>query len=274
LDVKNTKRVVVKVGTSTLTYENGRLNLRRIDRLVRTLSDLKSAGREIVLVTSGSVSAGVARLGLESRPKDLKMKQAAAAVGQSELMNIYGKLFSEYGYTTAQLLLTRDVVDTPERRQNVANTFETLLSLNAVPIVNENDTVSTYEMEHLTTFGENDTLSAIVACVCGAQLLVLLSDIDGLYDANPRENPEARRIPLVRCITDEMRKAAGDAGTSRGSGGMTTKLQAADIVCRAGVPMIIASGERPELLYDIFDGRHVGTLFLPEVPVCGKREEP
>ena len=263
-ELKNARTVVVKVGTSTLTYENGKLNLRRIERLVRALSDLKNNDRRVVLVTSGAVAAGVSRLGLSSRPKELKLKQATAAVGQGELMNIYSKMFSEYGHTVAQLLLTRDVIDSPELKANVIGTLTALLDLNTIPIVNENDTVSTYELEHLATFGENDTLAAVVAELTGADLLILLSDIDGLYDANPRENPDARLIPVVRSITEDIRKMAGGAGSDRGKGGMATKIGAADKVMSCGIPMIIASGENPEILYDIFDGRHVGTLFCPE----------
>ncbi len=263
-ELKSAKTVVVKVGTSTLTYENGKLNLRRIEKLVRALADLKNNDRRVVLVTSGAVAAGVARLGLKERPKELRYKQAMAAVGQGELMNLYSKMFSEYGHTVAQLLLTRDVVDSPELKQNTIATLSALLDLGTIPIVNENDTVSTYELEHLATFGENDTLAAVVAELSHADLLILLSDIDGLYDANPRENPDARLIPVVRAITDDIRESAGGAGSDRGTGGMATKIGAAEKSMAQGIPMIIASGEDPEILYDIFDGRHVGTLFCPE----------
>lgn len=264
LDLKNAKRVVVKVGTSSLTYESGRLNLRRIEKLVRALSDLKNFGREIVLVTSGAVSAGVAKLGLKERPHEVRLKQAAAAVGQSELMNVYGRFFGEYGHNVAQILLTRDVVETGERKENASATFEQLLELGAVPIVNENDTVSTYELEHITAFGDNDTLAAVVARLIHADLLVLLSDIDGLYDADPRTNEDARRIPVVYTIDEALMKTAGGEGTKRGTGGMTTKLGAAKICLEADIPMVIASGEDPDILCDILDGRHAGTVFIPE----------
>lgn len=264
LDLKACRRVVIKVGTSSLTYETGRLHLRRMERLARALSDLKNFGREIVLVSSGAVGAGVARLGLAERPHDLRLKQAAAAVGQSELMNVYGRFFGEYGHTVAQLLLTRDVVDTPERRENVKNTFETLLSLGAVPIVNENDTISTYELERITSFGENDTLAAVCAEVVDADLLILLSDIDGLYDADPKINEEARRIPVVYEVDDALMKVAGGEGTNRGTGGMATKLSAARRCMEAGIPMVIASGENPDIVCDILDGRHAGTVFMPK----------
>ena len=264
LDLKACRRIVVKVGSSTLTYETGRLNLRRVEKLARALSDLKNFGREVVLVTSGAVSAGVARLGLPERPRDMRRKQAAAAVGQSELMNVYGRFFGEYGHTVAQLLLTRDVVDTPERKANVRNTFEALLELDAIPIVNENDTVSTFEMEHLTAFGDNDTLAATVSQLIDADLLVLLSDIDGLYDADPRTNEEARRIPVVHEVDEALMKLGGGEGSGRGTGGMATKLAAARACMAAGIPMIIASGEDPDILCDILDGRRAGTVFIPE----------
>ncbi|NLD87698.1 MAG: glutamate 5-kinase [Clostridiales bacterium] len=263
-NMRDVRRVVVKVGTSTLTHENGRLNFRRIEKLARTLSDLKNNGLEIILVTSGAVGLGMARLGLEGKPKDIRVKQAAAAVGQSELMNIYSRMFSEYGYKVAQLLLTRDVADTEELRTNVTNTVNTLIDLDIIPIVNENDTVSTFELNHITAFGDNDTLSAVVSELSDADCLVILSDIDGLYDADPREYEEARLIPIVREITEEMKMSAGGSGTSRGTGGMATKLAAAESMMRQGKLMVIASGDRPELLYDLFSGRTVGTLFMPK----------
>lgn len=262
-DLKSVKRAVIKVGTSTLTHDNGRLNIRRIEQLARTLSDLKNNGMEIILVTSGAVGLGMARLGLTGKPKDMRIKQAAAAVGQSELMNIYSKMFGEYGYKVAQLLLTRDVADVEELRKNVTNTFNTIIELDTIPIVNENDTISTFELNHITAFGDNDTLSAVVAELCDADALVILSDIDGLYDANPREYEDARLIPIVREITDEMRKSAGGSGTARGTGGMATKLIAAENMMNQGKVMVIMAGDRPELLYDLFNGRSVGTVFLP-----------
>jgi len=264
LDLRECKRIVVKVGTSTLTYENGKLNLRRIEKLVRTLSDMKNFGREVVLVTSGAVGAGVSRLGWREKPKELRQKQAAAAVGQSEIMNLYSRFFGEYGHTVAQLLLTRDVVDHPERKQNVINTFQTLLEYGTVPIVNENDPISTYEIEQLITFGENDTLAAVVAQLVQADLLILLSDIDGLFDADPRQSETARLIPVVYEVTDELRALAGGEGTNRGTGGMLTKLGAAKLCLDNDIPMVIANGERPEIVQDILDGRHAGTIFVPK----------
>jgi len=263
-DFRSVNRVVVKVGTSTVAYSNGRLNLRRLEQLVRVLSDLHNRGVQVVLVTSGAVSAGMAALKLPERPKKLPMKQAAAAVGQSELMNIYSRLFAEYGITVAQLLLTKDVIDSSLTRENAENTFRALLELGAVPVVNENDTVSVFELQHITAFGDNDTLSANVASLCDAQLLVLMSDIDGFYDADPRENPEARLIPVIHGIDEQVEQAAGGAGTAGGTGGMATKIAAAKIAGAAGIPMVIVNGQRPDILYEIFDGKSVGTLFLPE----------
>ncbi len=264
LDLTKARRVVVKVGSSSLTHENGKLNLRRIERLVRTLSDIKNFGREVILVTSGAVATGVARLGLCERPRENRVKQACAAVGQVELMNLYGRFFSEYGHTVAQLLRTRDAVNTPERKENDINTFNTLLELGAVPIVNENDTVSTYEIEYITAFGDNDTLAATCACLLNADLLMLLSDYDGLYDSDPRQNEDARRIPVVRAIDDELCRIAGSGGSSRGTGGMATKLNAARMCLEAKIPMVIAAGENPDVIAEILNGRHTGTVFIPE----------
>ncbi len=254
--LKNCRRIVVKIGTSTLTHDEGHLNLRRIETLVKTLSDFKNAGKEVVLVSSGAVSAGVARLGTH-RPTCTKEKQAMAAVGQSELMKIYSRFFSDYGHTVAQMLLTKDVIDNPERRAAAEDTFSTLLEMGCVPIVNENDCISTTELN----FGGNDTLSAYVALVCHADLLINLSDVDGLYDSDPRRNPEAKRIDVVEALTDAVLAMAGGAGTARGTGGMATKLEAAKIVTDAGIPMYIVNGKDPQILYELLDGAHVGTYF-------------
>ena len=256
--IVDAKRVVVKVGTSTLTYENGRLNLRRIESLVRVLSDIKNSGREIVLVTSGAIGVGAGHLGLKERPRDIGGKQAAAAVGQCELMYTYDKLFAEYGHVTAQVLLTRDVVENEGRKTNVINTLLRLLEFGAVPIINENDTVSIEEIE----FGDNDTLSALVAQLVNAEALILLTDIDGLYDADPRTFPDAKRIPVVREIDDTLLALAGGAGSKRGTGGMITKLHAAQIAMDAYIPTVIMDGSRPAHLYDLLDGKPQGTLFI------------
>lgn len=257
---ENCRRVVVKVGSSTLTHSSGRLNLRRIESLARTLSDLKNAGREIVLVSSGAVSAGVAKSGLGHRPESLEEKQAMASIGQSELMRIYDRFFSDYGHKIGQILMTRDVVDNPVRRTAAENTFNTLLRMGCIPIVNENDAVSTDE---LVKFGGNDILSAHVANLCHADCLINLSDIDGLFDSDPRKNPDAKLIARVEDI-DSILSCAGGAGTERGTGGMEAKLTAARMVTKNGIPMFIMNGSDPEILYRLFDGEKVGTYFVAQ----------
>ncbi len=261
-EVKSAHRIVVKVGTSTLTHDTGKLNLKRMECLVQVLSDLKNQGKEIVLVTSGAIGVGAGKMGLMKRPKTIREKQAVAAVGQSELMHLYGKFFSEYNHVVAQILLTKDILESSQRRKNTLNTFKTLMKMNVIPIVNENDTVAVEEIK--STFGENDTLSAIVAKLIKADLLINLSDIDGLYDAEPKMNPDAKLIPVVEKIDDNIRKLAGGKGTDRGSGGMISKISAAEIACAAGVNMIIACGKDPRILYDILEAKQVGTLFLKE----------
>lgn len=255
--LKNVKRIVIKVGTSTLTYETGKLNLSRIEGLVRVISDIRNSGVEVILVTSGAIGVGLGRLNFTRRPDNLRDKQAAAAVGQCELMHIYNKLFSEYGYAVGQILLTRDVVEKQERRENVENTFKHLFKYNVIPIVNENDSVAVDEI----LFGDNDTLSAIVAAIVKAELLILLSDVDGLFDGNPREERNAKLISEVSEITDEIEKAAGGAGTTNGTGGMVTKLAAAKIVNSAGIHMALVNGANPEVIHDILQGKELGTIF-------------
>ena len=254
---ENCKRIVVKVGSSTLTHASGRLNLRRIEALAKTLSDLKNAGKEIILVTSGAVSAGIAKAGLGHRPESLEEKQAMASIGQSELMKIYDRFFSDYGHKIGQILMTRDVVDNPIRRTAAENTFNTLLRMGCIPIVNENDAVSTDE---LVKFGGNDILSAHVANLCHADILINLSDIDGLFDSDPRKNPDARLIEKVDDV-DSILSFAGGAGTERGTGGMEAKLTAAKMVTENGIPMFIMNGSDPEILYKLLDGKQVGTYF-------------
>ena len=256
---RESHKIVVKVGTSTLTHATGHLNLRRVERLVKVLSDLQNSGIQIILVSSGAVSAGVAKVGF-GKPTTTEEKQAMAAIGQSELMKIYDRFFSDYGHTVAQILMTKDVLTNPVRRDAAENTFRRLLEMRCIPIVNENDSVSTDE---LTKFGGNDILSAYVALLCGADLLLNLSDVDGLYDADPRTNPDACLIPRVENI-DEIYEKAGGAGTDRGTGGMVAKLQAAKLVTEAGIPMFILNGHDPEILYTLLDGGHVGTLFTAE----------
>ncbi len=253
------KRIVVKIGSSTLTHEEGHLNLRRIEALVKTLADFKNEGRQVVLVSSGAVSAGVARVGTH-RPTCTAEKQAMAAVGQSELMKLYSRFFSDYGHTVAQILLTKDVMDNPVRRAAAEDTFRTLLEMGCIPIVNENDSVSTEGIN----FGGNDTLSAYVALVCHADLLINLSDVEGLYDSDPRKNPDAKLISRVETLDERVMAMAGGAGTVRGTGGMATKLQAARMVVEAGIPMCILNGKEPTVLYKLLDGEHIGTYFAAQ----------
>ncbi|MBR2935368.1 MAG: glutamate 5-kinase [Oscillospiraceae bacterium] len=253
-------RIVVKVGTSTLAHPTGRLNIRHVEELVKVLSDLKNAGHEVVLVSSGAIGMGVGKLNLPGKPSDMPTKQAAAAVGQCELMYTYDKLFAQYNHTVAQILLTGEDIDHEDRRQNFENTIYRLLELGALPVINENDTVATAEIK----VGDNDTLGGIVACTVKADLLVLLSDIEGLYTADPRKDPSATLIPVVEKVTAEVEALGGGVGSGLGTGGMATKLRAAKMVTAAGCDMIIANGEKPALLYDIVDGKPVGTRFLGE----------
>lgn len=258
--ITQAKRVVIKVGTSTLTYENGTLNLRRMEELCRVLSDLQNSGMQIILVSSGAVGVGMGKLGIQQRPAELEKRQAIAAVGQCELMFMYDKLFGEYNRMVAQVLLTADDVFEERSRAHVQNTFQELCRMNIIPIVNENDTVGVSELEG-HNLGDNDTLSAIVATFVQADLLILLTDIDGLYDDNPRLNPQAKRIPFVRGITQEIRDLAGAAGTSRGTGGMATKVRAAEMANAKGISCCVMSGVHPKQLYRLFDGAQIGTMF-------------
>ncbi len=254
--ITDAKRVVIKVGTSTLCYKTGNLNLRRVQKLVEVLSDLKNEGRDIVFVTSGAVGIGVGKAGLSSRPADMPTRQACAAIGQCELMNIYGREFSKYNHTVAQLLVTRDVISNNLRRENAFNTLHRLLEMRVIPIINANDTVSIEQLD----FDENDTLSAIMAQLCEADLLVMLTDVDGLYDRNP-SLPDAKHIPLVKKVTDEMIAAAREKGSSLASGGMLTKLEAACIAGEKGITSVIIDGSDPENLYSLFEGTAKCTVF-------------
>ena len=253
-------RIVIKIGTSTLTHSTGHLNIRRVEELCKIISDVKNSGHEVIIVSSGAIGMGVGKLGLISRPADIPTKQAAAAVGQCELMYTYDKLFSEYNHTVAQLLITGDDVQNETRHNNFSNTLNRLLELGAIPIINENGTVSTKEI----VIGDNDTLAAIVAESVKADKLVLLSDIDGLYTADPHTNPDARLIPMIWSIDDSIMALAGGSNGTQGTGGMVTKLQAAKICMGCGCDMIIANGNNPTNLYDILDGKSVGTTFTGE----------
>lgn len=251
-------RIVVKVGTSTLAHSTGRMNIRHVEDLVKVLSDLKNAGHEMILVSSGAIGMGVGKLNLPGKPSDMPTKQAAAAVGQCELMYTYDRLFLQYNHTVAQILLTGEDVDHTERRENFENTMERLLELGSLPIINENDTVATAEIK----VGDNDTLGAIVARCVKADLLLLLSDIEGLYTADPRKDPSAKLIPVVEEVTPEIEALAGGVGSGLATGGMATKLRAAKMVAEVGCDMIITNGEHPEVLYDIAEGKAVGTRFI------------
>ena len=250
-------RIVIKIGTSTLTHKSGRENIRRIEELCKTVSDIKNAGEEVILVSSGAIGMGVGKLNLGERPRDIAGKQACAAVGQCELMYIYDKQFSAYNHTVAQILLTAPDLKSEDRHEKFKNTMTKLLELGAIPIINENDTVATEEI----VFGDNDTLAALVAESVCADMLILLSDIDGLYTADPHSDKSAELIPEVRELTDEIMSLGGGAGSSLGTGGMETKLRAAKIATEAGCDMIIANGADPAVLYSIMDGKSVGTRF-------------
>ena len=251
-------RIVIKIGTSTLAHPTGHLNIRLVEELCKTISDIKNAGHQVILVSSGAIGMGVGKLGLLERPKDIPTKQAAAAVGQCELMYTYDKLFGEYNHTVAQLLITGDDIRTHQRHENFSNTLNRLLELGALPIINENDTVSTDEI----VIGDNDTLAAYVAESVKAELLILLSDINGLYTADPHKDPNATLIPVINELTDDIYALAGASSTKQGTGGMVTKLRAAAIATKAGCDMVIANGKNPEGLYDILDGKAVGTRFI------------
>ena len=255
-------KVVVKVGTSTLTYENGKINYRRIEKLCKVLADLQNQGKKILLVSSGAIGIGVGKTGLKQRPVKTKEKQAMAAVGQCELMFMYDKLFGEYNHTVAQILLTKYAVQTKQKRQNVINAIDTLLDMDIIPIINENDTVAIDELEG-QNIGDNDMLSAIVAKLISADKLIILTDIDGLYDKNPKTHPEAEKIEVVEKIDDRILSICGAAGTSRGTGGMVTKVHAAQIACSAGIPTVVMNGSAPQDIYKLIDGRQTGTLFMP-----------
>lgn len=252
-------RIVVKVGTSTLAHPGGLLNIRHTEDLVRVWSDIQNAGHQLIVVSSAATGLGAGKLQIE-KPGDLVTKQAAAAVGQCELMYLYDKLFLEKSHKVAQVLLTRDVFDREDRALNARNTFERLMDMGAIPIVNENDTVAIEELE----FGDNDTLSAMVACLVGADGLIILSDVDGLYAEDPNHNPHAKRIPVVDVIDEHIESIAGGSGTARGTGGMSTKIQAAKLCTAQGIPMVILNGADPNLLYDVLDGIPTGTLFTPQ----------
>lgn len=256
--ISERKRIVIKVGTSTLTHKTGLLNIRRVEQLVKTLADLHNSGHEVVLVSSGAIGLGMGKLGLGEKPKDTPGKQACAAVGQCELMYMYDNLFSNYSITVAQMLLTKYIL-LEDRRQNVENAMERLIAHRVIPVINENDTVAIDELE--LEVGENDSLAAIVATIAKADLLIIMSDIDGLYNKDPHKEKDATLIPVVNEITDDIRALAGGVTTKFGTGGMVTKLNAVEIAYEAGIDVVIMNGKQPKKLYDLFEDKSTGTLF-------------
>lgn len=267
MSLKDAKRIVVKIGTSSLTYETGKTNIRRMAKLASVLSDLKNSGREIILVSSGAIGVGVGKLGLRERPSDTPGRQAAASVGQCELMFMYDKLFGEYGLVTAQLLITKSDFDDAERHTNLSNAFEKLFEYGALPIINENDGVAVEEI----VFGDNDNLSAEVALLTNADALIILTDIDGLFSGNPMEDPDASLIPEVAEITDDILALAGPCVSNRGTGGMITKLRAAKRATEGGIDTVIMSGSDPTDIYKLTDGHKIGTLFKAKNPEALRR---
>ncbi|MGC6769110.1 glutamate 5-kinase [Enterococcus sp. LJL128] len=260
--LKEAKRIVIKVGTSTLIYPNGNINLRAIDHLAFTLTDLKNQGKEIILVSSGAIGVGLNKLNLDQRPPTIPEQQAVAAVGQAELMNIYNQRFSTYSQQIAQLLLTRDVTEYPESRRNVVNTMEQLLRMGLIPVINENDTVAIDELDHLTKFGDNDQLSAIVTQLINADALIMLSDIDGFFSDNPNTNKAAVLYSEINQIDDALLQQAGGKGSRFGTGGMFSKLKAAERVLEQQSMMVLANGKQPQIIFNILAGEDIGTLFI------------
>ena len=260
--LKDKKRIVIKIGSSSLTHmETGRLNLRKLEVLARELSDLHNQGKDIVLVSSGAIAVGAAALGMRGKPKELEKQQACASVGQAKLMMIYQKLFSEYNQTAGQILMTKNTIVNKVNRRNALNTYNQLLGLGVIPIVNENDSISTYEIESLEKFGDNDTLSAVVSALIGADLLILLSDIDGLFTDDPNKNPDAKFIDTVETLDERLLNMAKSSSSNVGTGGMITKLTAARIATAAGCDMVIANGKDFHIIHKIVEGKECGTLF-------------
>ena len=260
--LKDKKRIVIKIGSSSLIHaETGRLDFHKLEILARELSDLHNRGKDVVLVSSGAIAVGAAALGMKGKPAELEKKQACAAVGQARLMTIYQKLFGEYNQMVAQILMTKNTMVNNTNRRNAQNTFQQLLAEKVIPIVNENDSVSSYEFQNLVKFGDNDTLSSVVAALIDADLLILMSDIDGLYDKDPHVHENANLIPEVGVITDDIRSLAGGAGSALGTGGMATKIKAVEIAHAVDIDVVLMNGKNPHKLYDLFEDKPVGTLF-------------
>lgn len=260
--IKKAKRIVLKVGTTSLIYENGNLNFERIEKISQVLSDVFNSGKEVILVTSGAIGVGRKKMHFDAKPQSVQEKQACASVGQVVLMQIYSKMFGEYGYSVGQILLTKDVVENPRSKENVRNTFETLLQHRIIPIVNENDSVSIDEIKNISRFGDNDSLAAVVALIVEADLLIILSDIDGFYNKNPKIYKDAVLLDCVKEITEDIKKAAEGSGSDFGTGGMRTKIEAAQMVVNHGCDMILTSSENPKAVLEILKGAPVGTLFV------------
>lgn len=259
--LQHDKRIIIKVGTSTLIYPSGEINLQVIDQLAFTLSALRNQQKEVILVSSGAIGVGMKKLNLDARPATISQQQAVAAVGQTELMNIYNQRFSTYGQQIGQVLLTRDVIDFPESRKNTVHTLNQLLDMNIIPIINENDSVSVDELDHLTKFGDNDQLSSIVAQLVHADLLIMLSDIDGFYSANPNTCPDAKLFAEINEINDELFQLTTEHGSRFGTGGMSSKLKAAKRILESNASMVLANGKNPEIIFDIINGKEIGTFF-------------
>ena len=259
--MKKIKRLVIKLGTSTLTHKTGLINIQQFEKLVKIIADIKNSGIEVVIVSSGAIGLGVGKLKLETKPTDMPTKMAVASIGQCELMSLYDEFFGEYNHIVAQILLTKDIVDDEIKKRNLINNFNKLFDFSVIPIINENDSISTSEIEEYR-FGDNDTLSALVAKLCKADTLIILSDIDGLFDKDPNKYNDAKIIPIVTQITEEIKNLCGDTSSNQGTGGMITKISAAEICLENNISMAIINGSRPENLYEIIAGKNIGTWFI------------
>lgn len=270
--LQNSKRIVIKIGTSSLMTTNGKVNYQQFDRLAYVLSTLNKAGKEIVLVSSGAMGVGMDKLNISKRPVSIPGQQAISAIGQCEMMNLYSRFFSHYNQTVGQILLTRDIIEFPESLKNVTNTFDALLEMAIIPVVNENDTVAVEELDHQTKFGDNDQLSAIVANIVGADMLIMLSDIDGFYDKNPMTNPDATLYHTISDVTADVMAKAGGEGSAFGTGGMITKLKAARYLLQHNREMVLAKAEDLTIIFDILEGYEIGTYFTAKPEIIKEAE--
>lgn len=270
--LQNSKRIVIKIGTSSLMTTNGKVNYQQFDRLAYVLSTLNKAGKEIVLVSSGAMGVGMDKLNISKRPVSIPGQQAISAIGQCEMMNLYSRFFSHYNQIVGQILLTRDIIEFPESLKNVTNTFDALLEMAIIPVVNENDTVAVEELDHQTKFGDNDQLSAIVANIVGADMLIMLSDIDGFYDKNPTTNPDATLYHTISDVTEDVMAKAGGEGSAFGTGGMITKLKAARYLLQHNREMVLAKAEDLTIIFDILEGYEIGTYFTAKPEIIKEAE--